>query len=76
MGRIRGWKKIEKNGWINKFYTMIRITYNYPPSKYEGYTVGYFSSHHTMHGERLKTFDTKTQAYRYAINWMKRHPRG
>ena len=79
MVKIIGWKRIRdvKNAWKNRLYPSEQLWIAIAPAtKY--YYVDYYSEKYPLEYERknLGVFKTKTQAIKYAIRWMKKHPTG
>ena len=90
MARINNWKKIGKYKWKNisenltldqSMYAKIKIeTVHAPLNWFSGKFVKMYK---VSIGDRdrdienkAEYFKTKAQALKYAIKWMKRHPRG
>jgi len=72
MSKIKGWKKVGKNRWVNKlgYRTIIR------KDSLGRYTIFLEDDETNEVISLLGIFKTKTQAKNYATRWMKAHPRG
>ena len=90
MGRINNWKKIGKYIWKNiskkltfdqSMYAKIKIESVHAPLNWfsgkfvKMYKVSIRDRDRNIEN-KAEYFKTKTQAIKYAINWMKKHPKG
>jgi len=76
MPKIKGWRRIDKNRWRSR-KSIISVEYNRKVWGYQPPTGWYVWLHRRgSNPRRIKRFKTKEYAIRFAINWMKRHPKG
>ena len=72
MGKIKGWKKVWKGNRIrydDNYGNSILIQKNDYRKRYD--VVIFYNKTNDI----LKSFETKDKAMKYAINYMRRHPR-
>ena len=79
--RIKGWKKVKDKKheiiWINIFNPnkSVRLVSQIVTEEYYLHPYGR-PKWDVWYGKHIKTFNTKRQAFNFAISWMKKHPKG
>ena len=77
MGKIKGWRQINKNRWENQKEGMVVWIEEHLISL-EGVRWCYrvLDLKYSRRGRISKNFKTRNKAVNNAIKWMKAHPRG
>ena len=71
MGRITGWKKKNKTAWISIRGSVVNAIPEIEGKEYIVYVESQNVRRKIIYG-----FNSNSKARRYAIRWMKAHPRG